>query len=193
MIAGVYPVRDVPAEAVGLLPGSLRGDVSTAIIQASVAALQETDLIVGGLTLALDPVVATGFQLTQAGERVGEPRGGLSDDWYRQIIMGRTAAMSGGGTLTGIVATWRALAGNPPDGRWAVKRLNSPGLPTVSCVAFVETLPDANWLSRASAVLRDSAAAGVEIFGILHLFDAFALAPGGGYGFGSGRLSALVQ
>lgn len=193
MIAGVYPLRDVAGEAAGLMPGSLRGDVSTSIVRASVAALSEIDKIVGGLTVALDPTVATGFQLTQAGERVGESRGGLSDDWYRRIILGRSAAMSGGGSLTGIVATWRALAGDPPDGRWEVRRLNAPGLPTVACAAYVDTLPDDNWLSRASAVLRDSTAAGVQIYGILRLYSGLALAPSGAIGLGSGTLSALVQ
>jgi hypothetical protein len=193
VIAGIYPVRDVIAEGLGLVPGSLRGPVRDATMAARLRPLAQVGQIVAGLTVSLDPTIATGFALTQAGERVGEPRGGLADDWYRRIVLGRMSAMSGGGLLPGVVATWLALAGAPQAGRWQVRRLPSPGRPAVGCFALTDTLPDAVWLARASAVLRDSVAAGVEIYGVLYLDDALTLAPGGGYGFGAGTLSALVQ
>ena len=43
---------------------------------------------VGGVALALDPSLATGFLLTQAGERVGEPRGGITDDALPSLAKG---------------------------------------------------------------------------------------------------------
>lgn len=190
MIAGVYPVRDVVAEGLALLPGSIRGPVRDATFAARLRPLAQIGQIVAGLTVALDPSLATGFELTQAGERVGEPRGGIaSDDLYRRIVLGRMSAMSGGGLAPGVVATWRALAGDPAQ--WEVRRLPVAGDPAVACFAFVDALPDRQWLDRAGAVLRDSVADGVQIYGVLYLADAFTLTSGGS-GFG-GSFSALVQ
>lgn len=190
---GVFPIRNVVKEGLELLPGSLRGPTTDAVFGAVLEPLAEIHLTLAGLTVALDPALATGFQLRQAGERVGEPQGGLTDSEYRTIIAGRTCAMQAGGRPAGVTATWRALAGNPRDGAWSIKRMNTPGLPCVACYAQVDTIPSREWLTRAGTVLRSAVGAGIEVFGVLYRTDAFTLAPGGGLGFDEGALSALVQ
>lgn len=191
MLDGVYPVRDARVEGLAIVPGSVRGPVTDATLGGALDPLTQISTILGGLTVALDPNFATGFQLDQAGDRVGEARNGFTDPWYRRIILGRMSAMQAGGALAGITATWRALADNPSA--WSVRRLPIAGNPCLACFALVDELPDAIWLSRAGAILRDSVAAGVDIYGVLYLEGAFTLAPDGGRGYDGGTLSALVQ
>jgi len=189
---GFFPIRDVVGEGLALIPGSLRGENTDLVTEGALIPFSEVELTIAGLTLALDPTIATGFQLTQAGERVGEPRGGINDDdLYRRLVLGRISAMNGGGTWRGIVQCWRALAGNP--NQWVARRVPVAGDPCIALFALVDFLPDRNWIARASAILRDSTAVGVEVYGILGLNSAFTLIPGGGLGFGGGTWSVLIQ
>jgi hypothetical protein len=191
MLDGVYPVRDATVEGLDIMPGSVRGPVTDATFGAALNPLTQISTTLAGLTVALDPNFATGFQLDQAGQRVGEPRNGFTDPWYRRIVLGRVSAMQSGGAYAGITATWRALADNPTQ--WSVRRLPIAGNPCIACFALVDELPDAVWLARAGVILRDSVAAGVDVYGALYLEGAFTLAPNGGRGYDSGTFSALVQ
>jgi hypothetical protein len=192
MLDGVYPVRDATAEGLDIMPGSVRGPVTDAAFGAALDPLTQIGTILAGLTVALDPNFATGFQLDQAGQRVGEPRNGFDDPLYRRIVLGRVSAMQSGGAYAGITATWRALADNPTT--WSVRRLLIAGSPCIACFAVVDELPDSVWLARAASVLRDSVAIGVEVYGVLSLENGFELgSSGSGSGLDDGSLSALVQ
>jgi len=192
MLDGVYPIRDASVEGLAIMPGSIRGPVTDATLGGALDPLTQISTILGGLTVALDPNFATGFQLNQAGDRVGEARNGFTDPWYRRIILGRVSAMQAGGALAGVTATWRALADNPTT--WSVRRLLISGSPCLACFAVVDELPDAVWLARAGIILRDSVAAGVEVYGVLSLETGLELgASGAGSGLDDGSLSALVQ
>ena len=187
---GIWPVRPVIAQGQGLMPSSIRGGVTDDVMAAALRPLQRTHQTLGDVAMALDPALATGFLLTQAGERVGEPRGGIADDaLYRRIVLGRMAAISGGGLWPGLWACWLALSGAPAAVA-TMSRVPVAGDPCVLLTAQVDALPDDVWLARARAVLAGAVAAGVEPVGILHLADAFTLTTGGS-GFG-GSLSARV-
>jgi len=188
---GFFPIRDVAKEGLDLIPGSLRGDNTDVITAGALGPFSEVELTLAGLTLALDPNIATGFQLTQAGERVGEPRGGIEDDdLYRRLVLGRISAMNGGGTWRGIVQCWKALAGVAGTDLWAARRLPVTGDPCIAVFARVDFLPDANWIARAHVILHDAVAVGVDIYGVFALSNAFTLTRGGA-GFG-GSFSALI-
>jgi hypothetical protein len=176
-LGGIWPVRDVVGEGLRVMPSSVRGDVSDAALTAALQPLQRTHDTLGGVALALDPALATSFLLTQAGERVGEPRGGITDDnLYRRIVLGRMAAISGGQRWAGVWACWLALSGaDPRDAR--MTRSAVPGHPAVHLEGLVSSLPDDVWIARARAVLQDAVAVGVEVSGVLYLSDAFTLGP----------------
>lgn len=187
---GIWPVRDVVRQGLQVMPSSLRGGLTLPTLGAALSPLQDVQQTLGDVAMALDPSLATGFLLTQAGERVGEPRGGIDDDaLYRRIVLGRMAAISGGGLWPGLWACWLALSG-ATAGNASMVRVDVPGDPCVLLRALVDVLPDDVWLARARAVLADAVAVGVEPVGILYLADAFTLGSGG-MGFG-GTLSARI-
>ena len=174
-LGGIWPVRDVVSEGLGLMPSSVRGPVTDNVLTSILQPLQRTHDTLGGVALALNPSLATGFLLTQAGERVGEPRGGITDDaLYRRIVLGRMAAISGGQRWPGVWACWLALSG-ASEVNASMTRSAVPGYPAVHLDALVSSLPDDVWIARARAVLQDAVAVGVEVSGVLYLPDAFTL------------------
>ena len=174
---GIWPVRDVVQQGLQVMPSSLRGGLTLDVLGAALEPLQEVQQTLGDVAMALDPALATGFLLTQAGERVGEPRGGIEDDGlYRRIVLGRMAAISGGGLWSGLWACWLALSG-ADAGDATMTRSAVPGYPAVHLDGLVSSLPDDVWIARARAVLQDAVAVGVEVSGVLYLPDAFTLGP----------------
>lgn len=100
---------------------------------------------------------ATGWVLDLAGDRVGEPRGGLSDNEYRRIIAGRRVAAVTGCTAPTVYAGWVALTES------GEARLEQPGANTVLLTARVPYAPTTTWLQRAGLVVRDLVMAGVDV------------------------------
>lgn len=99
---------------------------------------------------------AAGVVLDLAGDRVGESRGGLSDQEFRRIIAGRQVAELRGIGRRRAYAGWVALTGSD------AATMEDLGMASARFVAPVGWEPSDIWLSRAGEVVRDLVAPGYE-------------------------------
>lgn len=162
-VASIYPIfGDWDGYTRDLAANTLRLDNSWTFLSTSLAVFFDLDDTQVEILRQMDPNVATGALLDSCGSRIGEPRGGLDDFEYRQIILGRYAAGVANGTASGIWTTWLAVTGTRAD-RARMTRWGPDDLPLVWLWAQVDLAPSAPFLQRAGAVIRDAVAYPMDV------------------------------
>lgn len=173
----IYPIiPDWTAYTEDRAPGVLRQDNAWAMTEATTRLLGDLDNQQAELIRQMDPNLATGALLDACGDRVGEPRGGLADGEYRQIILARTASTYARGTRPGVLRTWLALTGANID-RVRMMRWGPDSEPVLYMWAQYDFAPSVPFLRRGGTVLLDA---------VTYPFDIMAfLVPAGGFAFDS--------
>jgi len=108
---GLVYVPDHPDQAVADLLLVLRQPRICALTRAMADGAQVMEDQLFALLVDRDLQTATGAQLDQWGELVGEQRGGLGDDDYRRFIQARIKANRSGGSTDELIAIWQLVTG----------------------------------------------------------------------------------
>lgn len=158
-----YPIiADWTTFTEDLAANTLRTDNSWNILSPSLAAFRNLDDTQAEILREMDPTIAVADALDLCGSRIGETRGGLLDDEYRRIILGRQAASVANGTAAGIWAMWLAVTGARAD-QARMLRWGAPDKPLVWLWATVDSAPSVTFLRRAGAVVRDAVAFPMDV------------------------------
>lgn len=145
--------------------------------------LAEIDSRVAGLYAGLVAIGdATGGTLDLLGDRLGEPRGGLSNGEYRRIIAGRRVARFVAITAPRVLAGWRAVTGAAGADAWIVQ----PGSSSIQLFARVTATPSGTYLVRAARVVRDLCDASADVSATIYKSSSSIYGDAGtGYGVGA--------